>query len=66
MDDINRNTGTVKRKNIFGSAGSALNNFPEINLIFIVAVVWIILSFLSKNWNTWGNIRAILMSFYCR
>jgi len=63
MEDIDKNANKTTRKNIFGSAGSALNNFPEINLILIVAVVWIVLSFLSKNWNTWGNIRAILMSF---
>jgi len=63
MDDIDKNIKLSTRKRIFSSAGSALNNFPEINLIFIIAAIWIILSFLSKNWNTWGNIRAILMSF---
>lgn len=66
MDDIEKNPTINSKKNvknILGSAGSALNNFPEINLIFIIAAIWIVLSFLSRNWNTWGNIRAILMSF---
>lgn len=63
MVDIDENPKMNPRKNIFSTAGQALNNFPEINLIFIISVVWIILSFLSKNWNTWGNIRAIMMSF---
>lgn len=63
MNDIDKNInpGTIKKKR--SSVGTALNNFPEINLIFIIAAVWIILSFLTKSWNTWGNIRAILMSF---
>jgi len=63
MEGIDNNPKMNPRRNRFGSFGSALNNFPEINLIFIIAVIWIILSFASKNWNTWGNIRAIMMSF---
>ena len=63
MDDIDKNVKPGAGRKGFGAVGSALNNFPEINLIFIIAAVWIILSFLSKNWNTFGNIRAILMSF---
>jgi ribose transport system permease protein len=63
MVDIDTNPKMDPRKNIFGPFGRALNNFPEINLIFIIAVIWIVLSFASKNWNTWGNIRAIMMSF---
>jgi ribose transport system permease protein len=63
MVDIDTNPKMNPKKNIFGPFGRALNNFPEINLIFIIAVIWIVLSFASKNWNTWGNIRAIMMSF---
>ena len=63
MSDINKNLSPETGKRKGSSIGAALNNFPEINLIFIIAAVWIILSFLTKNWNTWGNIRAILMSF---
>jgi len=63
MVDIDTNPKINPRKNIFGPFGRALNNFPEINLIFIITVIWIVLSFASKNWNTWGNIRAIMMSF---
>ena len=63
MGDIEKNPKINSKKNVLGLAGSALNKFPEVNLIFIIAVIWIILSFLSRNWNTWGNIKAILMSF---
>ncbi len=63
MGDIDKKLRIKPGRRFLGNTVSALNNFPEINLIFIIAVVWIILSFLSKNWNTFGNIRAILMSF---
>lgn len=63
MGYVKKNSKTNSKKNVLGLIGSALNNFPEANLIFIIAVVWIVLSFLSQNWNTWGNIRTILMSF---
>jgi len=42
---------------------SIFRDFQEINLLVIIAAIWIVVSFLSEDWNTWGNVRAILMSF---
>ncbi len=62
MEDVGK-TPKKSAKRILGSMGSALNNFPEANLIFIIGAIWVVLSFLSPYWNTWANIRTIIMSF---
>ncbi|MGE5493842.1 MAG: hypothetical protein ACM3S4_00840 [Burkholderiales bacterium] len=40
-----------------------LRNFSELNLIIIIAVIFIIMSFASPHFLTWPNIEAVLLSF---
>ena len=40
-----------------------IRNFKEINLIVIICVICIIMSFASPYFLTWSNIEAILLSF---
>jgi len=40
-----------------------LRNFRELNLIIIIAVIFVIMSFASPYFLTWENIEAILLSF---
>ncbi len=40
-----------------------LKNFRELNIIIIIAVIFVIMSFASPYFLTWGNIEAVLLSF---
>ncbi len=63
MSNLDNNLKPKPNKSFISTIGSAFNNFPEANLIFIIAVIWIVVSFLSPHWNTRANITTILGSF---
>ena len=63
MSKLDHNVDAESKKSFLSSVGTALNNFPEANLIFIIAVIWLVVSFLSPHWNTFANITTILGSF---
>ncbi|HEX3045978.1 MAG TPA: ABC transporter permease, partial [Bacillota bacterium] len=56
-------SGGNKEISRFSGFIQKLKNFRELNLLLIIAVVSIVMSFASPYFLTWGNIEAILLSF---
>ncbi len=54
-----------KKKEVSGFSWvtQKLKDFRELNLLLIIAVVSIVMSFASPYFLTWGNIEAMLLSF---
>jgi ribose transport system permease protein len=56
-------SGGNKEISRFSGLIQKLKNFRELNLLLIIAVVSIVMSFASPYFLTWGNIEAMLLSF---
>ena len=59
--ELSSQNGEVKLQRV--STFDKIKNFKEINLLVIITVICIIMSFASPYFLTWSNIEAILLSF---
>jgi ribose transport system permease protein len=63
VDDVKKNPDLNFKTKAKSFTQQTLKRFPEINLFVIILFIWIVLTFSAPYWNSWGNIKAILMSF---
>jgi ribose transport system permease protein len=59
--ELSNQNGEIRLQRV--SIFDKIKNFKEINLIVIITVICIIMSFASPYFLTWSNIEAILLSF---
>lgn len=57
------NSNICVKENGIISTFKKIKKFRESNIIIIIIMVTILMSFLSPNFFTWSNIKAIMMSF---